>query len=91
VCTRSTWSRATQRMRNVILTRDDSDPARNVLLRKLYDAHVLEVDNYVRRSFVRLEELGVLENTVVIITSDHGDEFGEHGGLSHDGKWKTCA
>jgi len=23
---------------------------------------------------------------VVIITTDHGDEFGEHGGLSHDGK-----
>jgi len=27
-----------------------------------------------------------LKDTIVIITSDHGDEFGEHGGLSHDDK-----
>ena len=29
---------------------------------------------------------GVLEDSIVIITSDHGDEFSEHGALSHDGK-----
>jgi len=25
----------------------------------------------------------ILKDSVVIITSDHGDEFNEHGGLSH--------
>ena len=26
---------------------------------------------------------GLLRNTIVVITSDHGEEFGEHGLLSH--------
>jgi arylsulfatase A-like enzyme len=30
-----------------------------------------------------LRETGVLDNTVVIITSDHGEEFGEHGVRGH--------
>ncbi|MBS7627154.1 sulfatase-like hydrolase/transferase [Candidatus Bathyarchaeota archaeon] len=33
-----------------------------------------------------LEELDILKDSCVIITSDHGDELNEHGGLSHDGK-----
>jgi arylsulfatase A-like enzyme len=56
------------------------------MLRRLYDIHVREVDTYVQEFFVTLEKLGILKDTVVIITSDHGDEFGEHGGLSHDDK-----
>src|SRR5205814_1831813 len=28
-------------------------------------------------------EAGVLENALVIVTSDHGEEFGEHGGMIH--------
>ncbi len=31
----------------------------------------------------RLERDGVLDNTVLIVTSDHGEEFGEHGGIGH--------
>jgi arylsulfatase A-like enzyme len=30
--------------------------------------------------------MNLLEESIIIITSDHGEEFGEHGGLSHDGK-----
>jgi arylsulfatase A-like enzyme len=33
-----------------------------------------------------LEQYDLLKDSLIIITSDHGDEFGEHGGLSHDGK-----
>jgi arylsulfatase A-like enzyme len=52
----------------------------------LYDAKVREVDEHFAQIFRVLEGLDVLKDSVVIITSDHGDEFGEHGGLSHDGK-----
>lgn len=69
-----------------LLARDVSDPARVELLRKLYLANVRKVDDCVRELFGALEKRGVLGDTTVIITSDHGDEFGEHGGLSHDGK-----
>ena len=72
--------------KNTLLKRDTSDSAKISMLRRLYDVHVREVDTYVEEFFDTLEKLGVLKDTVVIITSDHGDEFGEHGGLSHDDK-----
>ncbi len=56
------------------------------LLKKLYDIHVREVDTYFKEFLSRLENLGILKDTVIIVTSDHGDEFNEHGGLSHDDK-----
>jgi len=70
----------------VVLRRNAKDRGVVGLLRKLYLAHIAEVDDYVRAFFAILEKHGVLANSVVIITSDHGEEFGEHGGLSHDGK-----
>ncbi|MBC8399950.1 MAG: sulfatase [Candidatus Marinimicrobia bacterium] len=75
-----------QLFREVILPRDKSNPTKVEILKKLYLAHVLEVDEYARQFFGNLEKAGVLENSIVIITSDHGDEFSEHGSLSHDGK-----
>ena len=71
---------------NTLLKRDTSDPAKIYILRRLYDIHVREVDTYVQEFFGTLEKLDILKDTIVIITSDHGDEFGEHGGLSHDDK-----
>ena len=51
---------------------------------RLYDADVAAADEQVRRLFVDLEERGFLDDhTVVAITSDHGEEFLEHGGTSH--------
>jgi len=72
--------------KEVLLPRDVSDPAKIELLRKLYCAHVIQVDEYVKEFFGNLETSGLLDNTVVIITTDHGDEFGDHASLSHDGK-----
>jgi len=71
---------------NTLLKRDVSNPEKVTLLKKLYDIHVREVDTYVQNFFNTLEKLGILKNSVVIITNDHGDEFNEHGGLSHDDK-----
>jgi len=72
--------------REVVLKRDVSDPDTIELLRKLYLAHVREVDDSARELFGIFEEAGVLAESLVVVTSDHGEEFGEHGGLSHDGK-----
>ncbi len=71
---------------NTLLKRDVSDPAKVAMLKKLYEIHVRETDTYVQKFFGALEKLDILKDTVVIIASDHGDEFGEHGGLSHDDK-----
>lgn len=72
--------------KEILLKRDISDPGMVEILKKLYCAHVREIDDGVREFFGILEKCNVLKDSVIIITSDHGDEFGEHGGLSHDGK-----
>lgn len=47
---------------------------------------VREVDTYFEEFLSSLKKLGLLEDSVIIVTNDHGDEFNEHGGLSHDDK-----
>ena len=71
---------------DILLKRDVSDEGTVELLKKLYCAHVREADDYVREFFGILSKFGFLENSAIILTSDHGDEFNEHGGLSHDDK-----
>lgn len=44
----------------------------------LYCAEVTFVDHWFGKFHDRLEALGMLENTMVIVTSDHGFLFGEH-------------
>jgi len=44
-----------------------------------YDAGVRYTDDYIGRLLRGLESLGVLKNTIVIVTSDHGEALGDHG------------
>jgi arylsulfatase A-like enzyme len=45
----------------------------------LYDGAIASIDHEVGRLFSELNTRGVLDKTIVIITSDHGEQFGEHG------------
>ncbi|MFH0945316.1 MAG: sulfatase [Planctomycetota bacterium] len=49
----------------------------------LYDATIHYCDRMLGQFLDHLEAEGLLKNTVVVITSDHGEEFFEHGGLKH--------
>lgn len=49
----------------------------------LYDGEIRFVDDKIKHIFNFLEDQKLLKNTVVIINSDHGDEFLEHGGMGH--------
>lgn len=49
----------------------------------LYDAALSEADELVGRLMATLRETGELEQTVVVVLSDHGEEFLDHGRLSH--------
>jgi len=49
----------------------------------LYDGELLLLDREIKRSIKKLEELGLLENTIVIIGADHGEELLEHGFVGH--------
>jgi arylsulfatase A-like enzyme len=48
-----------------------------------YDGAIAYLDHQVGLLFDALERRGLLENTLVIITSDHGEQFGEHGLMTH--------
>lgn len=48
-----------------------------------YDSAIAYLDYEVGLLFDELEKRGVLENTLVIITSDHGEELGEHDLFGH--------
>ncbi len=52
-------------------------------LSDLYDACVYSGDHYVGRLLDLVEELGLEGETVIAFTSDHGEEFFEHGMLEH--------
>ncbi len=49
----------------------------------LYDGEIRFTDEHLGRIVEHLERLGVLDHTIVVVTSDHGDEFFEHGQKGH--------
>lgn len=48
-----------------------------------YAASLAYLDHEIGRLLDSLESRGLLQNTLVIITSDHGEQFGEHGMFVH--------
>jgi arylsulfatase A-like enzyme len=60
-----------------------SDPDVLSGLQDLYDAEITSLDLQLTELFSRLREQGLLDNAVVVITSDHGEEFHEHGHVGH--------
>jgi len=53
------------------------------ILRGLYDGNLKYIDNKIGLLYDKLEKLGLTDNTLVIITADHGENLGEHGSLFH--------
>ncbi|MEZ5331659.1 MAG: sulfatase [Thermoanaerobaculia bacterium] len=50
----------------------------------LYDAGIRYVDDQLQRLWQRLQRDGLSERTLLVVTSDHGEEFLEHGHLVHE-------
>ncbi len=50
----------------------------------LYDAGIRYLDDELQRLFNELGSMGLIDNMTVIITSDHGEEFMEHGKMVHE-------
>lgn len=49
----------------------------------LYDGHVANADHHIGRIIAELERLRLTANTLVILSADHGEEFGQHGHFGH--------
>jgi len=57
-------------------------------IRALYDGDILSTDRHVGEFLAFLEEVGLADRTLVVVTSDHGEEMGEEferfiGGHGH--------
>ncbi|WP_248895659.1 sulfatase [Haloplanus halobius] len=52
-------------------------------LRTLYQAAVRQVDASLERLLTELDDAGVGDDTAVVLAGDHGEEFMDHGHLSH--------
>ena len=52
-------------------------------LEALYDGEISYHDDHLVKVYDELKAQGLLENTVLVITSDHGEEFFEHGSVGH--------
>lgn len=55
-------------------------------LRGLYRGEATYLEGAIRELLTGLEEDGALEETLVVLTADHGEEFREHGSLTHKEK-----
>ena len=60
-------------------------PAELEYVKGLYAAGLAQFDRDLERLFGELRRRGYLDGALVVITSDHGEEFQEHGQLMHGG------
>jgi arylsulfatase A-like enzyme/uncharacterized membrane protein YbhN (UPF0104 family) len=52
-------------------------------LRELYDGEITYWDEHFGRLLAELRARGLYDDMTIVVTSDHGEEFGEHGGFWH--------
>jgi arylsulfatase A-like enzyme len=74
---------AQTKLTQVGLGRKGLSDAEVEVLSSLYDGEVASVDAEIRALFAELEQIGFLQHAVIVITADHGEEFGEHGEMLH--------
>jgi len=58
-------------------------------LQSMYDASIKHVDNAVNELMKYLEDNELNNNTYVILTADHGEEFWDHGHFGHVGNIRS--
>ena len=50
---------------------------------RAYDGCIRFIDDHIASIVEHLRAQGALDNTFIVVTSDHGEHFGEHGLVSH--------
>jgi arylsulfatase A-like enzyme len=59
-------------------------PGEKRFLSDRYDEDVRRADDALAQLFAALDALDLWRDTIVIVTSDHGEELGEHGPIGHE-------
>ncbi|MBR9679031.1 MAG: sulfatase [Nanoarchaeota archaeon] len=76
-----------------IFTDDEYDYSKNATIENIekyvnirktsYDAEIRYLDDNIQLLFNKLENLEILNNTLIILVSDHGEEFYDHSAFGH--------
>ncbi len=61
----------------------DPGPARAEEVSRLYDGEISFLDLRLETLFQRMRELGIYDNTLIVLTADHGEELYDHQGWFH--------
>ena len=64
--------------RKVEMTEEDFD-----ILKSLYDGEIAYLDSRMGEIFSLMREMRILDETLLIITSDHGENIGDHNLMDH--------
>jgi arylsulfatase A-like enzyme len=70
-------------MHGVRCSPGNTPPEEIQAMHNAYDAAIAYLDADLNRLFGELRQRDVLDRTLVILVSDHGEEFGEHSTLGH--------
>jgi hypothetical protein len=70
-------------IRSVVLELACKQVLRNVELRERYALEVEYVDRQIGRLLDRMRELGLLDDTLIVFASDHGEGLGDHRHVGH--------
>ncbi len=65
------------------VTLPNPDPTMADEMRRAYDQEINYMDRHIGELFDVIRNKGLWDNTIVIITADHGEEFYDHGGWWH--------
>jgi arylsulfatase A-like enzyme len=68
---------------NVRWSHEITDIATRNYIVNLYDANVALGDEFFGKIIAQLKTFGLYDNTLIILSADHGDEFWEHGTMLH--------
>ena len=61
----------------------DATAAQLANAKKLYEGEVRYVGDSLSRLLNEIKRLGLYKDSLIVLTSDHGEEFGDHGGIFH--------
>ena len=79
----SDWERGTKLVAPAIRGAAPATKAARTKIIESYQTEVDHADKQVNRLLDALEKRGLLDQSIIVFTSDHGEEFWEHGGVEH--------
>ena len=79
---RESWSGLRKRINDGTIQLSPADLER---LQNLHDAGIAEMDHNIGMLLRSMRERGLLDETIVLLTSDHGEELMDHGRIGHGG------